>query len=564
MDVPKIKKDEILLTRVLRRDGRYWFELDNRPVNRSDVLRLLSRFGVDPDNMLIIMHQNMAEQFIVLPPQEKLKMVEAAVGLEPYRRHVLEAKRKLSRIMSQEESINKLLESAEQTLNYWREQYDRYQQKKQLLMKRRFLERELAWAKVARKEEAINELEAEIRRLRYTIEEIDGKVASSESRVKSLQETLQLKRSALRETFEERVRIEGEKARQEARASLAKEILDDLNRLITERGDASKILREPVTSFLTPRIENLKAVIDLSASRAAELTSRIDGIQRRLESLNREVDGLSEKILEERVNLALLRYRREDAARSLNDLERSLNRSLKELEAEVSRAEEVGPRIAAVRSVEEILDEMRVTDGRIAALADVSEDVERMYESYSKLYLELKEKSRIVAENREKALKEVKARMDAWRTVIRRLIEQVDAEYRRILSYANAVGSVRFLNEHDIEAAGIEILVGFKGADPVPLNVYTQSGGERSTATMAFLLALQQHVKSPFRAIDEYDIHMDPRNREIMANLLISSLEGKGVQYLAITPNQIYFEGRDVHIITVQNVGGSSIIKESL
>jgi len=562
--VPKIKKDEILLTRVLRRDGRYWFELDNRPVNRSDVLRLLSRFGVDPDNMLIIMHQNMAEQFIVLPPQEKLKMVEAAVGLEPYRRHVLEAKRKLSRIMSQEESINKLLESAEQTLNYWREQYDRYQQKKQLLMKRRFLERELAWAKVARKEEAINELEAEIRRLRYTIEEIDGKVASSESRVKSLQETLQLKRSALRETFEERVRIEGEKARQEARASLAKEILDDLNRLITERGDASKILREPVTSFLTPRIENLKAVIDLSASRAAELTSRIDGIQRRLESLNREVDGLSEKILEERVNLALLRYRREDAARSLNDLERSLNRSLKELEAEVSRAEEVGPRIAAVRSVEEILDEMRVTDGRIAALADVSEDVERMYESYSKLYLELKEKSRIVAENREKALKEVKARMDAWRTVIRRLIEQVDAEYRRILSYANAVGSVRFLNEHDIEAAGIEILVGFKGADPVPLNVYTQSGGERSTATMAFLLALQQHVKSPFRAIDEYDIHMDPRNREIMANLLISSLEGKGVQYLAITPNQIYFEGRDVHIITVQNVGGSSIIKESL
>ena len=562
--VPKIKKDEILLTRVLRRDGRYWFELDNRPVNRSDVLRLLSRFGVDPDNMLIIMHQNMAEQFIVLPPQEKLKMVEAAVGLEPYRRHVLEAKRKLSRIMSQEESINKLLESAEQTLNYWREQYDRYQQKKQLLMKRRFLERELAWAKVARKEEAINELEAEIRRLRYTIEEIDGKVASSESRVKSLQETLQLKRSALRETFEERVRIEGEKARQEARASLAKEILDDLNQLITERGDASKILREPVTSFLTPRIENLKAVIDLSASRAAELTSRIDGIQRRLESLNREVDGLSEKILEERVNLALLRYRREDAARSLNDLERSLNRSLKELEAEVSRAEEVGPRIAAVRSVEEILDEMRVTDGRIAALADVSEDVERMYESYSKLYLELKEKSRIVAENREKALKEVKARMDAWRTVIRRLIEQVDAEYRRILSYANAVGSVRFLNEHDIEAAGIEILVGFKGADPVPLNVYTQSGGERSTATMAFLLALQQHVKSPFRAIDEYDIHMDPRNREIMANLLISSLEGKGVQYLAITPNQIYFEGRDVHIITVQNVGGSSIIKESL
>ena len=70
---------------------------------------------------------------------------------------------------------------------------------------------------------------------------------------------------------------------------------------------------------------------------------------------------------------------------------------------------------------------------------------------------------------------------------------------------------VRLINENDIEAAGIEILVGFKGAKPVPLNIYTQSGGERSTAIMAFLLALQQHVRSPFRAVDEYDIHMDEK-----------------------------------------------------
>jgi len=594
--VPKIKKDEILLTRVLKRDGRYWFELDNRPVNRSDVVRLLSRFGVDPDNMLIIMHQNMAEQFVILPPQEKLKMVEAAVGLEPYRRHVLEARRKLSRIMSQEESINKLLESAEQTLNYWREQYDRYQQKKQLQMKRRFLERELAWAKVSRKEEATNELDAKIRRVKYNIGEIEKRITSSEDRVKSLQETLKSRKAALREMLEERLRLEGEKARQEATASLAKRILNDLEELIAKQqeeikafvsefglsavqaggnpglrehgfgrsGEAARRLHERITRLLTPRIEGLKTSIGLSTSRAAEITSHIEGLRDKVESLNLEMDSLLEEVLDERVNLALLRYQKENMTKTLNELEGDLKRALRELESEVLRAEEIGPRIAAVRSVDEILDEMRVTDGRIAALADVSEDIERMYESYSRLYLELKEKSRRVAENREKALNEVQARMDAWRTVIRRLIERVDAEYRRIISYANAVGSVRFLNEHDIEAAGIEILVGFKGANPVPLNVYTQSGGERSTATMAFLLALQQHVKSPFRAVDEYDIHMDPRNREVMANLLISSLEGENVQYLAITPNQIYFEGRNVHIITVQNIGGSSIIKESL
>lgn len=94
------------------------------------------------------------------------------------------------------------------------------------------------------------------------------------------------------------------------------------------------------------------------------------------------------------------------------------------------------------------------------------------------------------------------------------------------------------------------------------LNAYTQSGGERSTATMTFLLALQQHVQSPFRAVGEYDIHMDPRNREIIANLLVSSVRGLDAQYLAITPSQVTFTGKDVHIITVQNVEGKSLIKE--
>ena len=90
------------------------------------------------------MHQNMVEQFTVLSNIEKLHIVEAAVGLEPFRENVLQAKTKLMRILTQEESVSKLLEQAQQTLNYWREQYEKYQEKKQLQIKRRFLERELS------------------------------------------------------------------------------------------------------------------------------------------------------------------------------------------------------------------------------------------------------------------------------------------------------------------------------------------------------------------------------------------------------------------------------------
>jgi len=125
--IRKYNKDRVFLTRVLRVDGKYWFELENRAATKLDVERLLSKFGVDPNNMLIIMHQNMVEQFSVLSNVQKLHMVEAAAGLEPFRENVLQAKRKLTRILGQEESVTKLLQSAEQTLNYWREQYSKYQ-----------------------------------------------------------------------------------------------------------------------------------------------------------------------------------------------------------------------------------------------------------------------------------------------------------------------------------------------------------------------------------------------------------------------------------------------------
>src|SRR5271157_663779 len=177
--VSKFNKDQIFLTRVLRRDGNYWFELENRAVTKNDVERLLGKLGVDPDNILIIMHQNMVEQFTVLSIQEKLRIVEAAVGLEPYRENVLQAQKKLGRILSQEDSMSKLLESAEQTLNYWREQYDRYQQKKQLQTKRRFLERELVWAEVEKREGIVRTLESNRNKKMETINRLEEENAKT-------------------------------------------------------------------------------------------------------------------------------------------------------------------------------------------------------------------------------------------------------------------------------------------------------------------------------------------------------------------------------------------------
>jgi chromosome segregation protein len=125
-----------------------------------------------------------------------------------------------------------------------------------------------------------------------------------------------------------------------------------------------------------------------------------------------------------------------------------------------------------------------------------------------------------------------------------------------------ATGAVKLSNNQDIETAGLEIIVGFKGGKPVALDAYTQSGGERTTATMSFLLALQQHVRSPFRAVDEYDIHMDPKNREMIAKILLAVIKDANAQYVVITPSQITFAQQDANVITVQNMEGKSVVRE--
>ena len=592
--VRRFNKDEIFLTRVLRKDGKYWFELENRAASKAEVRRLLGKLGVDPDNMLVIMHQNMVEQFAMLSPQEKLRMVEAAVGLEPYRRNVVEARKKLSRILSQEESLNKLLESAEQTLNYWREQYDRYQEKKQLQMRRNFLERELAWAKVVKREEAVEDLKKQLREVKMELNQIRNQLEKTSEEITNVESALRSLKDEWKKSVEERLKLEREFAKHELNIQFANQTMSELrslielsqqqiraclkqiessfqselpktnSKIVSWIGEIEKVhrnLEEMWKQQLSLKSESYRKVAENSSMEFEKLKKRIAEVQTAIDSLYKQIENENEKIVDLKIESAILNYKEEDLSRKLKELEKSLRSAEAELREALKNAESFAPRIVPTKSIGEILDEIRVTDGHLAALADVSEDIERMYERYSKLYLELKEKAKLVAENREKALEEVKTRMEAWRTVISKLLDRVNVQFQTILSQLQAVGEVRFVNENDIEAAGIEIFVGFKGANLVPLDAYTQSGGERSTAIMSFLLALQQHVRSPFRAVDEYDIHMDAKNRELIAQVLVSSVRNLGVQYVVITPRTVVFP-EDVHIITVQNVEGTSIIRE--
>jgi chromosome segregation ATPase len=550
---PKFNKDQLFLTRILRRDGKYWFELENHAASKQNVERLLGKFGVDPDNMLIIMHQNMVEQFSVLSNIDKLRMVEEAVGLEPFRENVVAAKTKLSRILTQEESVGKLLEQAEQTLNYWREQYEKFQEKKQLQLKRRFLDRELIWAEIARREDVVKTLQANFNRTQQVLGRIEGErqVIISELDGQSIEQ--QTLKDETKLMFEERLGLERTVAQNQSKLSLVEQLLSEAEHL-------QSVI--DISQFTLLHPEQLRGLLEVSQQQIEKAAKQIVANQTIMQRLEESTNKIAIRALDKRVTLALLEFKRERAVKEQENIEKSLKDAQENLNTALEKAQESGERIAVAKSAGEIQEEMGLTDGHLVALSGVSEEIERQYESYSKLYFELKEKAQLVAENREKTLEEVQVRMTAWRTVMEQLLGRVNLEYQRIMNQTLATGEIQLSNPQDITTAGLEIYVGFKGSKPVTLNAYTQSGGERTTATMGFLLALQQHVRSPFRAVDEYDIHMDPKNREMIAKVLVALIKDATSQYVVITPSQITFAQQDANVITVQSLEGKSLVRE--
>ncbi|MGQ9759955.1 MAG: AAA family ATPase [Candidatus Methanomethylicaceae archaeon] len=494
--IPYINSDLISVSRYLKKDGTYWFEIDGREVSKFDVNRLFKGVGMNPDNMLIIMHQNMIEEFAITSPEEKLRMVEEAVGFSQYRRAIYESEERLNRILGEEEATSQLLASAEQTLSYWKELNDKYYEKKSLLERKAYLERELIWAQILKNERAVAQIEERMRLKSSQLEAIERGICTKSEEAKSLWEEYLL----LKEKFRKLL-------------------------LNMKGGDAE--LRE-------------------------------------LGSIDERLDGAVKRYVDLRVDEAVMRYRKGELERELKDLQNSMQEARAALSESEKFKDKAGERIETARTILEISDEIKFVNAHLLSLGEVPEDAPSMYQAYLKTYNDLKQKAEVVGENRRRTIEELEDRKRVWRTVMERLIDEINPTYRSVLARVGGTGGIRLSNMDDPDRAGVEITVGFRGASPVLLDAYSQSGGERAVATMGFLLALQDHLKSPVRAVDEFDVHMDPHNRESMMRMLFSFMnDNADVQFIVITPSQLSAVGEYANIILIQNVHGRSEVAKA-
>jgi len=511
--IPYSKSDTVSISRYLRDDGTYWYEVDYKQAPKSLVDRIFRRIGINPDNILIIMHQGMIERFSILTPQDRLLMVEEAVGIQEYRRKVFEASEKLNKILSEEESVNTLLKSAEQTLSYWREQYEKLKQKRELLKRKQFLEREEIWAKIVKHELNIKELRDKLQRKNSLLQDVISIISEREEACSKLRQMLEESRFKHRELYHELIELEKEKVKLELAGGVGKDELD------------------------------------------GRLRSKVSEIVR----IDREISRIIEDLVKNSVDEAIYKFQKRIVEGEIEDLRRRISDEEKELLSLEPLRVKAGERIDTSRSPSEVLEELRYVNAQLTLLTEVSDDVENIYSSYLNTYNQLSDKINVLSRNREEALRDVELRVSVWRKALEKIVEEVDPVYKSILAMVGATGQVRVRDVEDPSRAGLEVLVGYGGTQPTVLDAYTQSGGERVVATIAFLLSLQHQLKSPIRAVDEFDVHMDPYNREAVARMIFDfARRNSDLQYIVISPSQIMFQGLQANIIVIQKNRGAS------
>jgi chromosome segregation protein len=268
-------------------------------------------------------------------------------------------------------------------------------------------------------------------------------------------------------------------------------------------------------------------------------------------------------LIESRVKKEVSNFKLSLMEQEVQELEVQLRLGQEEIEPLRTQASQLGSVFENPRDLQQISLDVASVQERLRPLAHLSDEVEKMYKSYGQLYEDLKKKAEVVEQNRSEVLGELRERFDRWKTVMDKLLEELSERYNVLLSEVESKGRIVIRASKDIEKAGLELYAGFKGNEPVSLDGLAPSGGERTVALIAFLLSLQQFIASPFRAIDEFDVHMDPRNRETVSKLIHAAAKATdSSQYIAITPGQVTLPEDNVHVIVVQNIEGSSMIKE--
>ena len=333
---------------------------------------------------------------------------------------------------------------------------------------------------VAEHEGKHSQLTKELNELRQSQIELDGKISALESILATLLPTYDREKIQLRD-FDSRIE------------KLTK-IIEQSGLSLTERNERLKELEQ--------ERDRLSSTLGAVRERRSEFESEL----RKIESQSRDQFNKYEPL-----NIAIGQLNAE-----IKEKETRVGFSLDELH-QLGFDEPVGIR---PEDIDRIKSELNLIKRERDSIGLVNELATQQYEEQKNNYKQLS--TRINELEREKLsivnfMNEIeKKKYDTFMNAF----AEVNREFQEIFSKITSGGTGRLLleNQEDPFKGGVDVFLRFPGKSELAIG--SASGGEKSVATVVFIIALQSIYPMPFYMFDEIDAHLDIVNTQRLAELL--------------------------------------------
>lgn len=345
----------------------------------------------------------------------------------------------------------------------------------------------------------LKDSEARASQLEAELDEVRGELVKVEAELSSLRSSREVISSNIKRMLEQRAEIEA--------------------RIEEERLTVVRLKRSAEAN-----LQELERLEDLRG-RVASSMDRLEGDLKRLEERIRSITGGLEEIYREYDSIS---SKYEEVSSSLRNMEVEKAVLLRDLQA--LGYEAPIPSEYDEPSIEEV---RKLLEEELGGIGAVNELASQQYAEYASNYKGLSVRINELEEERLTIIRFMEELDSRKRDAFLQAFRRIDAAFRSIFSRLTGGGSGRLLleNPENPLEGGLEIVLAFPGK--AEFSISGASGGEKSVATVCFILALQDINPMPFYMFDEIDAHLDPWNSQRLAELLKE--RSKGSQFIVIS-----------------------------
>lgn len=406
-----IEKEEIEISRIVKRDGTSIYKINNETKTRQEVLELLSFGGIDPEGFNMIL-QSEIESFVRMHPEDKRKIIEEIAGISIYETRKEKALHELEKTEEKLREISTILKEREAFMR-------NLEKEKRQALRHEFLKKQIERCKLSLLLKKINEKENQIKKvvsiekkqeehlskLADIIKSLDFQVKKNLSEIKKIEEKIEKEAGTTQEKIlQEILELKTKITALELKKENIKEQLENASR----KEENNTMEKERLMKEIKELEERSKLKIDISEKEKMEL------IKKEIERLEKELTELELKQKEievKRVEIdkkQMLIEEKESQKNFLIQEIRELEQEIKKEEQEKIEEKEIKIRKEEIRNnIDESKRKIKEIEKELTELLTKKEIHKKDVEEIFKLEQCPKCKQKITQEHKEKIAKEI-------------------------------------------------------------------------------------------------------------------------------------------------------------